>query len=454
MKRWISFLSLLLVCLMLGGCKRLYPVDSLYVNEHNAPYAFKETTQAVTEPTEPPVPTATDYYGLRNIMYGFVTGGVEHGQIYVPTYEGKLEEDLKKLVHYLTAVDPVAAYATDYINCERSQVLGNAWMISMDAVYRRSVSEIEAISPVRGDESAVDRMVEALRQQESSITLQVSGYLSENFKALIEDYAYLHPDEIVQIPEITVNVYPDSGNVRIVEVHYVYSDDRETLRRMRDEVQEILESAASYSRYGRTDMQKIQQLYSFLIMRFSYRESRNASVYTLLCSGVGNSRCAAALVRHLCLENGVGCEIVQGTKDGRVWYWNIVSTSAGYRHIDFQTDGMNGDSLSFRTDDRMQGYEWNRLQYPACEKPAAPHFPIPPQESESEPTVPPETDTPPEGETGEGPEGETEAPTEDAPAESTADQAPTEASTEGEPEPEPQTDESENLPAPEQTDAD
>ena len=115
---------------------------------------------------------------------------------------------------------------------------------------------------------------------------------------------------------------------------------------------------------------------------------------------------------------------------------------------------MNGDSLSFRTDDRMQGYEWNRLQYPACEKPAAPHFPIPPQESESEPTVPPETDTPPEGETGEGPEGETEAPTEDAPAESTADQAPTEASTEGEPEPEPQTDESENLPAPEQTDAD
>ena len=55
MKRIIPILLLLL---LLAGCKGLYPDEYISVEEHEAPFAYKETTLASTEAppeTEPPL---------------------------------------------------------------------------------------------------------------------------------------------------------------------------------------------------------------------------------------------------------------------------------------------------------------------------------------------------------------------------------------------------------------
>ena len=240
MKRWFLIVSCALLCAaLMAGCRRLYPDESLSVKEHNAPFAFRETTAAPTETADPPMLTASNYYELRSVLRSFVSDGVEHGEVFVRSYSGNLEDDLKKLIRYLTEEDPVSAYATDYISCERMGMDGG-WMVSVNAVYRRSAGEIREIQPVRGSEEALSRMLGALRRQASSITLQVSGYSDGNFAAQLRQYILYHPDEVIIEPQISVSVYPDSGLVRVVEVHFVYPEDRETLRGMRTEAEAVL----------------------------------------------------------------------------------------------------------------------------------------------------------------------------------------------------------------------
>lgn len=380
MKRWMKLAALVPVCAMvLAGCGRLYPDESLSVKEHNAPFAFRETTAVPTETAEPPMPTASNYYELRAVLLSFVSGGVEHGEVFVRSYNGNLEDDLKKLVRYLTEEDPVSAYATDYVNCERMSVDGG-WMVSVDAVYRRSAGEIREIQPVRGSEEALSRMLDALRRQASSVTLQVSGYSGGNLASQIRQYILYHPDEVIIEPTISISVYPDAGLVRVVEVHFVYPEDRETLRGMRAEAEAVLDSAFHYIDYGRTDQQKLRLLFTYLTTRFSYREDEDASVYSLICGGIGSSRTAASVVRLLCEKTGVAATLVEGTRDGTPWYWNIVSTADGFRHVDLHADALSGGPLTFRTDAEMEDYDWDRAASPVCEEPR-------PEESGTEETA-------------------------------------------------------------------
>lgn len=365
MKRLL--LLLLAVSTLLAGCGGLYKTEYLSLSEHDAPYALRETTAAPTEETEPERPTASDYYGMRAILTDFVTEGVEHGEILLRDYSGNIEVDLKRVVRFLTTQDPVCAYATDYVSYERSESEGG-WLIAFNMVFRRSTGEIAAIEPVRGNEAALKRMLNALTQQQSSLTLQVSGYTNEDFASLLQEYCLQHPDEIVDPPEFSVAVYPKTGNVRVVEVHYVYDNDRETLRGMRAEAQEVLNSAYSYIRYAKTDRIKLELLYFYLTSRFNYDEpAEDATVYSLLCQGKSNNRCMAAVVRYLCEKTDIPCSLVAGRKSGGPYYWNIIQVDGQYYHLDFQQDALEKVPLRFSYETELpHAYIWDVDAYPRC----------------------------------------------------------------------------------------
>lgn len=375
------FLPALLLILLLAGCGDLYPNEYLYQAEHAAPYAFQETTSTVEE-TEAPLPEAGEYYQLRNILRSFVLDGTEHGQVLVRNYNGDLEQDLRLMVRYLTEQDPVSAYATDYISCERREA-EDGWLIQMDAVYRRSVSEISSIRSVRGREAALQAMRTALREMQSSVTLQVSGYVQEDFAKQLTDYCLMHPEEIPEIPEITTAVYPDWGNVRVVEVHFVYQNDRETQRSRKAETESNLSAAYNYIRYARSDLRKLQLLYSYFTSRFPDQELKaGATVYTLLCQGEGDSRSFASVVRYLCERAGMEAYLVLGEREDAPYAWNIIRLEDRFVHVDFQSDALAGEGLTLRSDAEMTGYTWDAAAYPECEDPAAP-APTEPTEAET-----------------------------------------------------------------------
>ena len=383
MKRLIPLLLLFLLALLLAGCKGLYPNEYLYQAEHEAPYAYKEVVTTVAETKSPP-PEAADYYELRSIVRSFVLEGTEHGQIRITDYDGDLEQDLRRVSRYLISEDPISSYAADYINCEREET-SYGWLVRVDAVYRRSANEIASIRSVRGRDAAQQAMFSALRELQSSVTLQISGYVREDFAALLTDYCLQHPEALPEIPKISVAVYPDSGNVRVVEIHFIYQSDRETLRGMKTETESNLSSAYSYIRYSRTDQRKLQLLYSYFTNRFSYTVAKSgANPYTLLCQGVSDSRSFASIVRYLCELDGIEARLVSGHKNGLIWYWNIVRLEDRWVHLDYQTDVTAGEGLHLYSDDEMKQYSWDMTKYPACE-------PVQPEESEPLPTEETET---------------------------------------------------------------
>lgn len=356
----------LLLALALAGCKGVIPNEYLSVSDHDDPFSYRETTEPVEE-TEAPIPSASNYYSMRTVLQSFVTGGVEHGQLWLVNYDGDVEQDLKRVIKYLTTEDPVAAYATDYINCERYAYRGD-WMVSVDMVFRRSAREIEAIEPVRGVESALARMIDALSQGQSSVTLQISGYAEEDLEGELYRYCMEHPDLIVEIPEISVACYPDDGNVRVVETHFTYSDDSQSLRGMRAEVEAVLVSAKNYVHYAQTDEECLNLIAGYLTSRFRYSEDKeNASVYSLLCQGVGDSRSFAAVVRYLCAQSELECLIVEGFRAGEPYFWNIVCVDEVHYHVDLLQDALVPRTLSLLTDEEMEGYEWDTETYPRCD---------------------------------------------------------------------------------------
>lgn len=379
-------LPALLALLLLAGCGRINQTEYVFVGEHNTPFVIKETTEPPVE-EDPVIPAASNYYELRSVLQTFITDGVEHGQLYLVDYNGDVEQDLREVVRYLSTRDPIASYAADYITCERRES-GSDWLVTVSVVFRRSLGEIQSIQSVRGNEAAVEQMLEALTQQQSSVTLQISGYLREDFAETLRQYCLQHPDEIVEAPEISVSLYPDSGNVRVVEIHYVYEHDRETLRGMKAEAAAVLDSAYNYIRYAKTNTETLELLYTYLISRFDYETlDVGASVYSLLCRGTGDSFSFASVVNWLCRKAGLECWLVEGKKNGEDYCWNILSLDGRLCHVDLQTDAVAGArEPTLRTDQEMENYSWDTRAYPACLPPEETGEPEPGDENTTEPS--------------------------------------------------------------------
>ena len=386
MKRFqITALLLALLCL-LSGCG--FISDSyVSVTEHYDPYAYKEETEpGETEPPdEEPLQTVGNYYSMLELLRSFVTEGVEHGQFLFGQFSGDREETLKDAFYAIKYEDPVGAYAIDYIEYSHTQQ-NNAWLVTVDTVYRRSASEIQAIQSVRGNDRALRQIYDTLDQNGAAVTLQISGYQDEDFAARIRAYCLEHPNTVVELPEISVAVYPESGNVRIAELHFTYETDKETLRGMQAEAESVLSSAERYAQYAPDDATKLSLIYSYLTSRFRYSEDEeNGSVYRLLCEGVGNSESFSSVAAYLCRRVGLDCLLVEGSRtrgetpasasdlaeedeSENRYVWVIVCIDGYYYHWDVQQDALDGlQECRLLLDAEMEGYDWDREAFPVCD---------------------------------------------------------------------------------------
>ena len=368
-------LLLALVCLC-SGCAELYSGGYVWETEHKDPYAYKEETEEPTEQTEPELATVSNYYEIMSQLRGFVNNGVQHGQFLAENYDGDLGQELSEAFSAIAAADPIGAYAIERIDYSRVNQ-GDAWLVTVDAVYRHSVSEIAAIPSVRGNERAMGIIADKLEHFEPSVTLRISGYGETDFPAVIRSYCLAHPNTMIVMPEVSAEVYPDSGNVRVVDLQFRYPEEKEKLQGMQSEAASVLVSAERYAQYAANDKEKLSLIYSYLSSRFFYTEDEeNGSVYRLMCEGVGSSQSVASVVAYLCQRVGLECLLVEGAKlrstDGETgevqeYLWNIVCIDGQYWHLDFQQDALNRlDSCRMRSDADMEDYRWDREGYPSC----------------------------------------------------------------------------------------
>ena len=343
----------LALVLLLTGCSWM---DGSYVSVTPHQVGLGQTGEGT-------VHAVRNYTELRGALIGMIDSGAERALFSLAEYpREEVPEDLQRAVSYAREIDPVGAYAVESIDYNFGTGLG-ASALSVDITYRRSRAQIESIRTVRWTSGAKKEVEDALDQIADSLVLQIAGYQETDFGAIILDYARHNPDRVMEVPGVSVRIFPDRGETRVVELSFHYRTDRNELRAMREQVEPVFSSAALYVTGTAGEQTKFSQLHAFLMERMDYTiESTITPAYSLLCQGVGDSRAFAQIYAAMCSRIGLEARVVSGKRGGELRWWNLVRIDGRWYHLDL----LASQQFVLLTDGQMGEYEWDREAYPAA----------------------------------------------------------------------------------------
>ncbi|MBQ1410302.1 MAG: lipoprotein [Oscillospiraceae bacterium] len=411
----------LLLVLLLTGCQSLYPDDDLFVSEHVAPFAYRETEQPAEETSGveliQSVSCASD---IRDAIKRMLNRGEGSSTFLLKDYDGAVNEDMKNMYFALRDDSPKYAYAMEGPPTWNLVQDGTDTLIKISLNIQKDVKAIHT-RLYKNKEAFEEEVLTVLRQQGRSFTVQVSGYQDTDWYTLLDDYILNHPDQIVEAPSISVYVFPDRGMVRVLELHFDYNTDQETLVQRKNDTNSYLNLICNQlSRKSPEEM--VEVLARYLIPATGYEADPNASVYSqVVLKSAGSSRTMASVIAYLCNRAGVACEIVIGEREEEPWYWNRILCDDGWRSLDLHAAALEGNfHPALLPSAEMIGYSWDPLRYleiepPEPEEPSEPEEPIDPDAptETAEQTEPVEDSEAPQPEPEPSTEPSTEASTEE-----------------------------------------
>lgn len=401
MKRLVC-IYLAALCLVLAGC------DWMEGNYHSV-----TLHEAHAQSSDNSDMSAGNYRELCDALESMVAAGREKGIIYVTEYDqSRVSSGMTTAVRNTLTNSPLGAYAVEEITFDLGTNGGKS-AVAVEITYIHGRREIQRIQQLENMEQAQKAIFTALKECDSGLVLWVERYTEQDFTQLVDDYAELYPQYMMEVPQVVASTYPERGSSRILELKFSYQNSREDLRKMQSYVTAIFEAAGLYVSSDDTDAVKLSQLYSFLMERFDYQVDTSITPsYSLLRHGVGDSKAFAMVYAAMCRQAGLECHVVTGTRGGEPWYWNIVLDGENGYHVDLLRCSEQG-GLAKLTDGAMTGYVWDYSAYPRCPDPEQPARQEPetgmepePTESEPEEETQPSTDeiTEPETEAGTLPE--------------------------------------------------
>ena len=310
--------------------------------------------------------TASNYGEFLDALKQIVSAGTEVAAIHVEEYPAQsLEAGVRRAVRNVMHNDPIGAYAVEDVQYEIGSSSGLP-AVSVTISYRHNSTELQRIRRAVDIEQAHSIVASAMEGYEPGIVLMIGNYTSSDFAQFVQDYASVHPDTVMEIPQVTEAVY-GTGDSRVVELIFSYQTSRDALRRMQSQVKPVFDSAVLYVSGDGDDRQKFSQLYAFLMERFDYKQETSITPsYSLLRHGIGDSRAFAQVYAAMCRDAGLTCMSVTGTRDGEPWTWNILLDGEQYYHLDLLRCSENG-KFREHTDEEMGGYVWDYSAYPACD---------------------------------------------------------------------------------------
>lgn len=346
----------LALCLLLTGCGWM---DGSYhrVTPH----------QQHSSGNDSQVEEAKNYLQLRTALENMVNSGEERRVISVAGFlQDQLGDSVEMALRHIRSSYPIGAYAVEEITYEIGTI-GGTPAVAVEISYRHGKSEIQRIRQVEDMAQVHELVAAALTEFETGLVMYVQDYQAVDIHQLVEDFASANPSVVMETPAVSVQIYPDTGAQRVLELKFTYQSSRESLRTMRDRVRRLFDSAALYVSQDAQDGQKLAQLYTFLMERFdSYQLKTSLTpAYSLLNHGVGDSRAFAEVFAEMCGRIGVECHVVVGTRGGEPWCWNIVLDEGYYYHVDLPACQSQG-SYQVNIDSQMADYVWDYSAYPAC----------------------------------------------------------------------------------------
>lgn len=342
-------LLILTLCILLCGCNLWLDGSYYSAKPHLEEYA-KPGNEAVE---------VNSYTELQEALALLVEDGGQDGVLYTTEIAPEnLSGYMDIAIRNIKQHNAIGAYAVDEIGYEIGTNIGKQ-AIAINVAYNHNRSEILRIKQTKTMEEATKVITAALDNFEPGIVLKVDQYSTVDFTQLVQDYVDNNPHTCMELPQVTTNIYPQSGLERVVEMTFTYQTSRSTLRSMQQTVTPVFASAKLYVNSDASQLEKFSQLYSFLMERYDYTiETSITPSYSLLRHGVGDSKAFATVYAVMCRQAGLDCQVVSGTKSGESWYWNLCAIDGVYYHVDL-LQCVASTGFQAYTDENMTGYVWD-----------------------------------------------------------------------------------------------
>jgi hypothetical protein len=270
--------------LSLSGCINWMDGSYVSVTPYREPSAQEDQTML----------SAATYMQLRDVLVDMVENGRESCLISVSNMgEHLITPYMNQAITHATRENPIGAYAVDQITYELGTTSGHS-ALAVSISYNHNRAEIRGIKECDSMEAVNKQISMALNNCEAGVVLLINGYRDTDFTQQVQDYADNYPEFVMELPQTTVNMYPEKGSVRLVELKFTYQTSRESLRDMQNRVKPLFDSARLYVSGEASVREKYAQLYAFLMERATYEiQTSITPSYSLLHHGVGDSRAFA-----------------------------------------------------------------------------------------------------------------------------------------------------------------
>lgn len=343
--------------LSLSGCINWMDGSYVSVTPYREPSAQEDQTML----------SAATYMQLRDVLVDMVENGRESCLISVSNMgEHLITPYMNQAITHATRENPIGAYAVDQITYELGTISGGHSALAVSITYNHNRAEIRGIKECDTMDNASRQISQALNNCEAGVVLLIQDYRDTDFTQQIRDYADDYPEYVMELPQVSVNMYPKKGSVRLVELQFTYQTSRESLRDMQNRVKPLFDSARLYVSGEASAREQYALLYAFLMERATYEiQTSITPSYSLLHHGVGDSRAFAVVYAGMCRWAGLEAMVVSGMVDGNPRFWNIICCDGVYYHLDLLRCNEQG-RMSILADHQMQGYVWDYSAYPAC----------------------------------------------------------------------------------------
>lgn len=306
-----SILALfLLLCLLLSSCGEVLAGSYQTSSPHMDRPATAEDSTAIR---------VENYRELVSAVLYFVAQGEETGVIQLYDYPGDVETAVTSACLEVATQDPLGAYCVDYIRHETTRVVSYD-QATISIHYRRTMEQVRSMVKVTGTSAIRTELQEALEAFQREVVLRVT-YFSEDedsIRALIRQAYYDTPATALGMPQIEINLYPDSGSQRVVEILLAYPEPIEELQKKSEELTQTLDELVLPNPGGPnrpTNLQASVALETAKVLRevAVYTPEGNSTPYAALVEGKADSEGMALAYSLCCGMIGLSCEMVEGT---------------------------------------------------------------------------------------------------------------------------------------------
>ena len=355
MKRILTLLMTL--CVLLSGC-------SYWMN---GSYSSVEPHKEPAKQEEKPAVSVSGYEELLSAVASVVESGAESGMISVQYgNENTVQNHMDQAIREVRQNNPFAAYAVENIEYTFG-ASGSRKAVSVRVTYLQNRVRTDTIQRVQTLEEVQSIIAKQLDDCAAGVVLYFEESVQPDYVQMVMDYALEYPQQVMEIPEVTVRFYPEQGRQKIVELNFTYQTSRAQLRTLQNKVAPVFSSALQYVTGDWTQNEKAMRLYAFLMGRYEYSiQTSITPAYSLLLHGVGDHRAFAMVYGAMCRQAGLDCYMVTGTRNGTPWVWNAVRLDGVYYYIDLLRDSQADFRLFTR--EEMVDYVWDYSAYPIAEE--------------------------------------------------------------------------------------